>query len=182
MKLVIIFGPPAVGKFTVGRELAKQQGFRLLHKQDIFNLLDDFFFFGTPSYRAVDQGIRELIIDKASSLKHISGLIMTFVWAFNDQRDLLFIEKVVKLCKKKGIELYFVELQSSEIERQKRVSSPTRREMEKVSTIKGLEELEKDKDFSSNTDYFEKKNYLKLDNTTLSSEKCVELICEHFKF
>ena len=182
MKLVIIFGPPAVGKFTVGRELAKQQGFRLLHKQDIFNLLDDFFFFGTSAYRTVDQGIRELIIDKASSLKHIQGLIMTFVWAFNDKRDLEFIEKVLKLCKKRGIELYFVELQSSATERHKRVSSTTRKEMEKVSTVKDLVALEKDKDFISNSDYFKKKNYLKLDNTTLSSEKCVELICEYFKF
>jgi len=182
MKLVIIFGPPAVGKLTVGRELAKQKGFRLLHKQDVFNLLDDFFFFGTEAYRTVDQGIRELIIEHASSLKHIKGLVMTFVWAFNYPRDLEFIESVVKLGKKKEVDLYFVELQSSETERRRRVTSATRKEMEKISTVKGLVELEKDKDFSSDTTYFEKKNYLKLDNTTLSAEKCVELICEHFNF
>ena len=31
MKLVVIFGPPAVGKMTVGQELARRTGLRLLH-------------------------------------------------------------------------------------------------------------------------------------------------------
>ena len=31
MHLVCIFGPPAVGKMTVGRELSRQTGSKLLH-------------------------------------------------------------------------------------------------------------------------------------------------------
>ncbi len=182
MKLVIIFGPPAVGKLTVGRELAKKCGFRILHKQEIFDLLDDFFFFGTDEYRQADEGIRELIIKTAAKQKHLAGLIMTFVWAFNDQRDMDFIKKILQISKKNKIDVYFVELQSSESERKARVTSETRKEMKKVATIKGLEALEKDKDFSSNVDYFADKNYLKLDNTVLSAEKCAELIVEYFKF
>jgi tRNA uridine 5-carbamoylmethylation protein Kti12 len=182
MKLVIIFGPPAVGKLTVGRELAKKCGFRILHKQEVFDLLDDFFFFGTNEYRQADEGIRELIITTATNLKHFTGLIMTFVWAFNDRRDRDFVERVLKLAKKKKIEVYFVELQSSESERKARVTSETRKEMKKVATVKGLQALDKDKDFSSDVDYFDDKNYLKLDNTILSAEKCAELITEHFKF
>lgn len=182
MKLVIIFGPPAVGKLTVGRELAKRCSFRILHKQEIFDLLDDFFFFGTKEYRLADEGIRELIVTTAANLKHFSGLVMTFVWAFNDERDRDFVERMLKLAKKKKIEVYFVELQSSESERKARVTSATRKEMKKVATIKGLEALEKDKDFISDIDYFANKNYLKLDNTVLSAEKCAELITEHFKF
>lgn len=182
MKPVIIFGPPAVGKFTVSKELAKKCGFRILHKQEIFDLLDDFFFFGTKEYRIADEGIRELIVATAANLKHFAGLVMTFIWAFNDQHDLDFVERILKLAKKKKIEVYFVELQSSESERKARVTSATRKEMKKVATIKGLESLEKDKDFSSDEDYFADKNYLKLDNTVLSAEKCAELIVEHFKF
>jgi len=182
MKLVIIFGPPAVGKLTVGRELAKRCGFRILHKQEIFDLLDDFFFFGTTEYRQADEGIREMIIETAATLKHIKGLVMTFVWAFNDVRDQSFVERVLKISKRKKMPVYFVELQSSETERKARVKSATRKEMNKVATVKGLAALEKDKDFISDINYFADKNYLKLDNTVLSAEKCAELISEHFKF
>ena len=31
MKLVILYGPPGVGKLTVGRELAARTGFKLFH-------------------------------------------------------------------------------------------------------------------------------------------------------
>ncbi len=180
MNLVIIFGPPAVGKLTISSELAKLNGYRIIHKQEIFDLLDDFFFFGTDNYRQADQGIRKIIINEASKVKHIKGLIMTFVWAFNDSRDKSYIEEVLKLANKRKIKIYFVELQSTELERRERVRSASRKVAKKVSTLAGLKKLEKDKVWKSDSKYFEDKRYLKLDNTVLTAEKCAELIFEEF--
>lgn len=180
MNLVIIFGPPAVGKFTISSELAKLNGYRIVHKQEIFDLLDDFFFFGTDNYRRVDQGIRKMIIEEASKVKHIKGLVMTFVWSFNDPRDKSYIEEILKLANKRKIKVYFVELQSSISERQQRVKSASRKEAKKVSTLAGLKKLEKNKVWESDSKYFANKRYLKLDNTVLTAEKCAELIFEEF--
>lgn len=48
MKLVIIFGPHAVGKMTVGQELSKITGLKLFHNHMTIDLVANFFDFDTP--------------------------------------------------------------------------------------------------------------------------------------
>lgn len=43
MKLVIIFGPHAVGKMTVGQELAKLTGLKLFHNHMTIDIVSDLF-------------------------------------------------------------------------------------------------------------------------------------------
>ena len=43
MKLVIIFGPHAVGKMTVGQELAKRTGLKLFHNHMTIEVVSDLF-------------------------------------------------------------------------------------------------------------------------------------------
>ena len=43
MKFVVIFGPPAVGKMTVGQELAKLTGLKLFHNHMTIELVLNFF-------------------------------------------------------------------------------------------------------------------------------------------
>jgi shikimate kinase len=50
MKLVILFGPPAVGKMTVGQELANLTGFRLFHNHMTIELTLNFFAFNTKEF------------------------------------------------------------------------------------------------------------------------------------
>jgi len=40
MRLLVIFGPPSVGKMTVGREVAARSGFRLFHNHAILGSAD----------------------------------------------------------------------------------------------------------------------------------------------
>lgn len=42
MKLVLIFGPQAVGKMTVGQELAKITGLKLFHNHMTIDLVSNF--------------------------------------------------------------------------------------------------------------------------------------------
>ncbi len=182
MQLVIIFGPPAVGKLTVGKELAKLTGFRVLHKQNIFDLLDDFFFFSSDHYRRVARGIRRLIVEEACRTSYIKGLIMTYVWSFNDPADTEFIDDVSRVVKEQGGEVYFVELTSPQEERLERVESEERRKAHKVSSEVELKDFEKGKLFSSNPEYFEDKNYILLDTSKLTPEKCALAINQAFHF
>ena len=43
MKLVVIFGPHAVGKMTVGQALAAQTGLRLFHNHMTIDVVSDLF-------------------------------------------------------------------------------------------------------------------------------------------
>lgn len=49
-KLLILFGPPAVGKMTVGKELSALTGMKLFHNHMTIELVLPFFEFGTPPY------------------------------------------------------------------------------------------------------------------------------------
>ena len=43
MQLVLLYGPPGVGKYTVGLELTARTGFRLLHNHLTVNLVSAVF-------------------------------------------------------------------------------------------------------------------------------------------
>jgi len=47
MRLVFIYGPPAVGKFTVARELAKRTGYRNFHNRVSIDFATQIFDFET---------------------------------------------------------------------------------------------------------------------------------------
>ena len=51
MKLVYIFGPQAVGKMTVGQELAKITGLNLFHNHMTIDLVSNFFPYNSPEGR-----------------------------------------------------------------------------------------------------------------------------------
>jgi hypothetical protein len=50
MKFIVVFGPPAVGKMTVGYELEKLTGFRLFHNHMTIELVLNFFDYEQPQF------------------------------------------------------------------------------------------------------------------------------------
>jgi hypothetical protein len=66
VRLVYLYGPPAVGKLTVARELAALTGFKLLHNHLTVNLVHALFPFGSPSFmRLVRQFRHEMVAEAA---------------------------------------------------------------------------------------------------------------------
>jgi hypothetical protein len=49
--LLFVVGPPAVGKMTVGREIAERTGLRLFHNHMSAEPVLPFFDFGSPGVR-----------------------------------------------------------------------------------------------------------------------------------
>ncbi len=85
MKLVLLFGPQAVGKMTVGQELAKLTSLKLLHNHMTIDLLHPFFGFSEDTWR-ISTIIREEIV-KAAVKSDLEGIIFTFVWSFGSSQD-----------------------------------------------------------------------------------------------
>src|SRR4026208_1379641 len=86
MKFVIIFGPPAVGKMTVGYELAKLTGFRLFHNHMTIELVLNFFDFGQPQFHRLVGEFRRRIFEEVAT-SDLPGLIFTYVWALDQPSD-----------------------------------------------------------------------------------------------
>jgi hypothetical protein len=186
MKLVIIFGPPAVGKMTVGYELRKLTGLKLFHNHMTIDLVLNFFDFGHPQFHTLVSEFRRRVFEEVVA-SDVSGLIFTFVWALDHDSDRTFIERSCNIFREKDADIYFVELEAELSERLKRNESefrlsekPPKRDVEK-SKERLLEDDKKYK-LNSNEDFFYKENYFKINNTNLPADKVARMIVERFGF
>ncbi|UJG41591.1 MAG: AAA family ATPase [Candidatus Heimdallarchaeum aukensis] len=186
MHFVIIFGPPAVGKMSVGKELANITGFKLFHNHMSIELVLTLFDYGTPEFKQLNSSIRRLIFETVSS-SNLSGFIFTFVWAFNIPEDKQYVEFVSEIFRKNNWKVYFVELQCSLQERLRRNKTEERlREKPSKRSIKESEQrlLECEKKYVLNTqgDFYFPEKYIKIDNTSLSAIEVAERIKSYFNF
>ena len=78
MRLLLIIGPPAVGKMTVGRAVADRSTFRLFHNHHTIELLLDVFDYGPPPFDTLNSEFRRRIIEEAADAG--TDLVFTFVW------------------------------------------------------------------------------------------------------
>lgn len=185
MKFVIIFGPPAVGKMTVGFELARLTGLRLFHNHMTIDLVLNFFDFGEPQFHELVAEFRRRVFEEVAA-SDLPGLIFTFVWGLELESDRKYIEKSCAIFREKGAEVYFVELEADleiRLERNKTefrlAQKAPKRNIEKSK--EHLLETEKHK-MNTSDDFFYTENYLKIDNTNLSAFDAASVIIEKFGF
>lgn len=184
MKFVIIFGPPAVGKMTVGRELARLTGLKLFHNHMTIELALNFFDFGHPAfYRLVTDFRRRVFEEVAAS--DLRGLIFTYVWALELEAERAYIEQITGIFRARGADVYYVELHAELTERIRRNESesrlaekPSKRDVES-SRAHMLEDCRRHK-LNADDDFFYTDNYLKLDNTDLPPDEAARRIVEAF--
>lgn len=81
MRLLLLIGPPAVGKMTVGRALADRSTYRLFHNHHTIELLLDVFDHGTPAFRTLNGEFRLRVVEEAAAAG--TDLVFTFVWAMD---------------------------------------------------------------------------------------------------
>lgn len=93
MKFVIIFGPQAVGKMTVGQELARKTGMKLFHNHMTIDLVSNFFSCSSPAGKRLVNLFRKEIFEEAAK-SDLAGLIFTFVWALDLPEDRDYVEKI----------------------------------------------------------------------------------------
>ncbi len=183
-KLLILFGPPAVGKMTVGREIAERTGLKLFHNHMTIELVIQFFDFGTPQFQRLVDTYRQMMMEEVAQ-SDLPGLIFTFVWALDHRSDDDFVEQMADIFRAHGSDVYYVELYADldvRLERNKGesrlVEKPTKRNIAE-SEARLLEHDAKFK-FNSDDEFEGKKNYFKLDNTNLSAAEAAEEIIAAF--
>ena len=107
-ELLLVIGPPAVGKMTVGRAVCARSDFRLFHNHHTIEPLIEIFGFGTPPFRTLNSEFRRRVIEEAAA----SGtrLIFTVVWNVEEQADADFVRRLVVPYVEAGLPVSFVEL------------------------------------------------------------------------
>lgn len=184
MKFVVIFGPQAVGKMTVGHELEKITELKLLHNHVTLELLYPFFGFGPDTWRLSDLFRTEIF--EAMSKSDRPGMIFTYLWAFDLPSDWDFINKICHIFESKGGEVYFVELEAALEDRLVRNKTAHRLEHKptKRNTEQSEQDLKKTMDkhrLNSLEGEIKRKNYLRINNTVLSPIEVAVRIKESFQ-
>lgn len=184
MKLVIITGPHAVGKMTVGQELAKITGLKLFHNHMSIDVVSGLFE-NMPSERSRLTALFREEVFKAYSKSDEYGMIFTFMWAFNDQADWDYIQHVEDLFKEQGAQVYYVELEADydlRIERNKTenrlLHKSTKRDIERSEAL--FRRLEEKHRLNSLPGEVNKEHYLRINNTHMEPEEAARRIREAF--
>lgn len=183
MNLVIIFGPHAVGKMTVGQELAKLTKIPLFHNHVSIELALSLLG-QDQDWQALSNEIREVVFKHVSNAKD-KGLIFTFMWALDYEEDYNYIQKLTSMFKSQGGSVFFVELyadkeiriQRNQTENRLR-EKPSKQDLE-ISLKRFLQAEEKYR-LNSYENELKLENYLKIDNTDLKPDVVAKMIKDHF--
>jgi len=183
MDFVIIFGPPAVGKMTVGLELQKLTGLKLFHNHMTIELVRNFFDWGTPQFKLVSEFRQRIFEEVATS--NLPGLIFTYVWAFDLPKEKDYIDKCCAPFRAQGAKIHFVELEADLNVRLTRNKTefrlqqkPSKRDLAQSETLllKHVEEHT----MNSTGEFFYPESHLRINNTKLSARKVARMIADRF--
>lgn len=107
-ELLVVIGPPAVGKMTVGRAICAASDFRLFHNHHTIEPLADVFGFGSPSFDRLKDELRHRVIEVAA--EHGVRLVFTFVWPVDEEADAAVVREYLAPYADRGLRVSFVEL------------------------------------------------------------------------
>ena len=105
--LLVLIGPPAVGKMTVGRALCAISDFRLFHNHMTIEPLAETFGYGTAAFNRLNEEFRERVLTEASAAG--LDLVFTLVLDLDDPSDTAYLRRCGELF---GGELAVVELRA----------------------------------------------------------------------
>lgn len=142
MKLVIIYGPPATGKLTIAKELAKQPGYKVFDNHQTMDFLNSVILDKTKAFNSKVSGdffelyrkVRIETLRTACKLKDVKGIIITEAYTGKKR----FIGSMIRIAEKNKCRVYLVKLSCDLKKLEKRVYSKSRKKYRKIKDKKGL--------------------------------------------
>ncbi len=105
---MVVFGPPAVGKMTVGRAVCDRSDLRLLLNHHTIEPLAEIFGMGTPAFRTLTGELRRRVVEEAAAAD--VPLVLTLVWNLGGVDDARWVADLVAPYASAGLPVSFVEL------------------------------------------------------------------------
>ena len=175
MKLLLLYGSPAVGKLTVANEIARKTDYKVFHNHLMIDAVEPIFEFGTASFWKLVHSFRIEVVAEAARAGQ--NLIYTFCYA-KDSDD-SHVRLIAKTVEENGGKIRFVLLIAEKSEIEKRVSAESRKQYGKLKDIETLREVWGKYDLFSPVP--ERKSLI-IDNTNLSAADAAVKITDYYKF
>lgn len=135
MKLILLYGPPAVGKLTIAQEIQKLTGFKLLHNHQVSDLVMTMHDRGTPAAADLNHQIR-LAVYKAAAAQNVPGMISTVLYRY-DIKDQIHAA-IRDYAALPDVEAYAIRLSCAPEVLETRVATPARMGTNKIHSVEKL--------------------------------------------
>lgn len=141
MKLIIIFGPEAVGKTTVAYELSKYTNLKFYNDKMLIDL----------QYKVIGEDDSYLTHKLCGELLHRfahsnnEGLVMPYKWDLSNYAEDDYIEYIKNIFKRaypNNLEFCLIELMASKEVRDQRNNSPMRKFLKGQDSFPPIDEIE----------------------------------------
>lgn len=151
MKLIILYGPPAVGKLTIASELAGTTDVKVF---DNHQVIDMFSSLVSREYSEFSPTVYEIIrtILEAVIKADQSNVVITFAYAANIPRDVEFLNQIISFARKHGSEVYPVFLQCDNSTLLQRATESSRKAYGKITTREAMQAAIHKYDFNTPLD------------------------------
>ena len=183
MKLVLLFGNSAVGKMTVGQELAKITPLRLMHNHMMIEPVLEAF----GDFRGdVIQKLRSVILKEFGKSDNY-GLIFTYMMAFDMPSEYEYLQRVKDSLGVAEEDVYYVELVAPQDIRLQRNATENRlkHKASKRDIEASNQRLIRDDEhhrMESLPGEITSPHYIRIENSNLSPADAARLIKERFAF
>lgn len=142
MRLIFIYGQPAAGKFTVGRELAQLTGFPLFHNHLVVDAVAAVFPFGSDAFVRLREDFWLAVFREAAAEGR--SLIFTFAPEASVAED--FPARAAQLVADAGGETIFIRLDVAAEAQEMRIDAESRSAFGKLRSLDLLRSLRADFD------------------------------------
>ncbi|MEK7477422.1 MAG: S41 family peptidase [Candidatus Coatesbacteria bacterium] len=181
---ILVFGPPVVGKMTVGQHLCRRTGYRLLHNHMTIDPLASIFGFGTERFGRLLFETRRRILEEAAADPGVPGVVMTYSWVFGNPTCTRQVAAFIRPFRRRGARVLLVGLDASLRERLRRSRTANRlRHKPGMRDLKLSESIIRRYGFRSSMPpegWRAPAPWLQLDTTKLSARATAQAIQRHF--
>lgn len=173
MKLLLIYGAPAVGKLTVAREVAKRTMFPVFHNHLTHDLAAAIYTPFSPPFVDLYKQVQITAL-RHSAAEGIAGMLLTLCYSHPGDDE--WIDELQSLMRDSEGEICFIRLHCDREENARRVTAESRSEFQKLKSVEGLARSFERWNFSMipNTET------LSIDNTEVPAAEVAEQIIRWF--
>jgi hypothetical protein len=140
MELIVLYGPAAVGKLTVAREVSELAGLRLFHNHLVVDALTAVFDFGSESFVRLREEIWISVFREAAR----QGISLVFTFTPERTVGPTFVADAAGAVEGEGGRVRLVELTCPVRELERRIEDESRHQYGKLRSLELFRSLERE--------------------------------------
>lgn len=173
MKLIFLYGPPAVGKLTIAEKLSEATGIAVFHNHHSRDLVKDIYGDDVMQHYALVDTIRFDVLEYCA--QHDTDLIFTYVYGGPDDDG--NVKDFTKKIESNGGTVHFVELTADPEDLVDRVDNNSRKRFKKLTDKQIMAELTEDMSRFS-IPYVDS---LKINTSKVNAEEAANLVAKKLR-